>query len=78
MVAERNGWSMTIPGVPVAADGASFDEATDEMIDALRAYAEDWHLRLRGASNHRDNHGLVQLIDKSDDEQLRDWLATLR
>src|SRR5690348_2200955 len=41
VVAEDGGWSVFIPGLPVAADGASFDEALDEMVVALREYAED-------------------------------------
>lgn len=75
VVAEAGGWSVFIPGLPVAADGATFDEAVDEMIDALREYADDWQERLLDAPNHRDNWGLVQLISLSDDEQLRDWLV---
>lgn len=75
VVPEAGGWSVFIPGLPVAADGASFDEAIAEMIDALREYAEDWQERLLNAPNHRDNWGLVQLISLSDDEQLRDWLV---
>jgi predicted RNase H-like HicB family nuclease len=75
VVPEAGGWSVFIPGLPVAADGASFDEAITEMIDALREYAEDWQQRLLDAPNHRDNWGLVQLISFSDDEQLRDWLV---
>ncbi|OXM50832.1 prevent-host-death protein [Amycolatopsis thailandensis] len=75
VVAEGGGWSVFIPGLPVAADGATFDEALTEMVDALREYAEDWQLRLLDAPNHRDNWGLVQLISLSDDDQLRDWLA---
>ncbi len=59
----------------MAADGASFDDAIDEMIDALREYAEDWQDHLLDAPNHRDNWGLVQLISLSDDEQLHDWLV---
>ncbi|AGM09486.1 type II toxin-antitoxin system HicB family antitoxin [Amycolatopsis keratiniphila] len=77
VVAEGNGWSAFIPGVPVAVDGESFDETICELVDALRAYAEDWQLRLRDAPNHRDNHGLVQLIKRGDDGQLRDWLSTV-
>ena len=74
-VAEADGWSIFIPGLPVAADGATFDEAVAEMVGALREYAEDWHERLLDAPNHRDNWGLVQLISLSDDDQLRDWLV---
>jgi predicted RNase H-like HicB family nuclease len=75
VVPEAGGWSVFIPGLPVAADGVSFDEAIDEMVDALREYAEDWQERLLDAPNHRDNWGLVQLISFSDDQQLRDWLV---
>jgi hypothetical protein len=64
-----------IPGLPVAADGATFDEAVDEMVEALREYAQDWQDRLLHAPNHRENWGLVQLISLSDDGQLREWLA---
>ena len=75
VVPEAGGWSVFIPGLPVAADGSSFEEAVTEMVDALREYAEDWQDRLLDAPNHRDNWGLVQLISFSDDEQLRDWLV---
>ncbi|MFE9851160.1 prevent-host-death protein [Streptomyces sp. NPDC005576] len=74
-VAESGGWSIFVPGLPVAADGASFDEAISEMVDALRAYAEDWQDRLRAAPNHQDHWGLVQFIALSDDPQLTDWLV---
>ncbi|MFF8442474.1 prevent-host-death protein [Streptomyces californicus] len=74
-IAESGGWSIFIPGVPVAADGATFDEALSEMVDALREYAEDWQDRLRTAPNHKDHWGLVQLIALSDDQQLTDWLV---
>lgn len=75
VVAEADGWSVFIPGLPIAADGATFDEAITEMIVALREYAEDWQERLLDAPNHRNNWGLVQLISLSDDDQLRDWLV---
>lgn len=75
VVAEADGWSVFIPGLPVAADGPTFDEAVTEMIDALREYADDWQERLLDAPNHRENWGLVQLISLSDDEQLRAWLV---
>ena len=74
MVAEAGGWSVFIPGLPVAAGGASFEEAIAETIGALREYAEDWQNHLLDAANHVNNWGLVQLISLSDDDQLRDWL----
>lgn len=76
VVAEAGGWSVFIPGVPVAADGATFDEAIMEMVDALREYADDWQDHLLDAPNHRENWGLVQLISLSDDDQLSDWLVS--
>lgn len=74
VVAENGGWSLFIPGLPVAADGATLDEAAAEMIDALRDYAEEWADHLRLAPNHADNWGIVQIVALSSDEQLRDWL----
>jgi predicted RNase H-like HicB family nuclease len=75
VVAEAGGWSVFIPGLPVAADGATFDEAISEMVQALREYAEDWQDHLLDAPNHQDNWGLINLISLSDDDQLRDWLV---
>lgn len=75
VVPEAEGWSVFVPGLPVAADGPTFDEAISDMIDALREYADDWQERLLNAPNHRGNWGLVQLISLSDDEQLREWLV---
>lgn len=75
VVAEAGGWAVFIPGLPVAADGATFDEAIEDMGAALREYAEDWQDRLRNAPNHVDNWGLVQLVALSDDDELRDWIV---
>ncbi|WP_433437291.1 prevent-host-death protein [Nonomuraea sp. CA-141351] len=74
-VPEAGGWSIIIPGLPIAADGQTFNEAVSEMVDALREYAEDWQDHLLDAPNHRENWGLVQLISLSDDDQLREWLV---
>lgn len=75
VVAESDGWSVFIPGLPVAADGSTLEEAITEMITSLREYAQDWQERLLDTPNHRDNWGLVQLIGLSDDTQLREWLV---
>jgi predicted RNase H-like HicB family nuclease len=75
VVQEAGGWSVFIPGLPIAADGATFGDAITEMVEALREYAQDWQDRLLHAPNHRENWGLVQLISLSDDEQLREWLV---
>ncbi|HEV3356020.1 MAG TPA: hypothetical protein VG247_04450 [Pseudonocardiaceae bacterium] len=58
MVPEAGGWSVFIPGLPVAADGRTLDVALAEMVDALNR-------------QHRD---LVELINMSDDAQLRELL----
>ncbi|MER6561516.1 prevent-host-death protein [Streptomyces sp. NPDC001027] len=78
VVAEADGWSIFIPGLPLAADGPTFDDAVNEMVCVLREYADDWQQRLRLAPNHQDNWGLVQLIALSDDRQLVDWLVGVR
>jgi predicted RNase H-like HicB family nuclease len=75
VVPEAGGWSVFLPGLPLVADGATFDEAMEEMVQALREYAEDWQDRLRTAPNHEERWGLVQLIALSDDAELRDWLV---
>lgn len=74
LVAEGGGWSIMLPDLPIAADGVTLEEALDEMVDALRDYADDWTDRLRLAPNHTDNWGLVQIIELSSDKALKDWL----
>lgn len=75
VVHEAAGWSVFIPGLPVAADGRTLDDALEEMVAALREYAADWSDHLLHAPNHADNWGLVQMIDLSTDEQVKDWLV---
>lgn len=74
-VNEAGGWSVFIPGLPIAADANTFDDAIADMVEALREYADDWQDHLRVAPNHSHNWGLVQLIELSSDEQLRAWLV---
>lgn len=76
VVAEGGGWAALVPGVPVAGDGSTLDEAVSDLVDALREYADDWNDHLVDAANHRDNWALVQLVELSTDEQLRDWILT--
>lgn len=68
-------WSVFLPGLPIAADGSTLDEALDEMVLALREYAEDWRDHLKDVPNHRENWALVQLVSLSDDAQIKEWLA---
>ncbi|WP_091949602.1 prevent-host-death protein [Trujillonella endophytica] len=75
VVAEAGGWVAYIPGVPVHGDAESFDDAIDDLIAGLREYAEDWNERLHAAPNHAGHRSLVELVELSDDAQLRDWLV---
>jgi len=75
VVAEAGGWTVLLPGTPVAADGATLAEALDETVRALREYADDWVERLADAPNHGQHWGLVQLVSLSDDDDLRAWLV---
>lgn len=75
VVPENDSFSIYLKDQPIAADGVTLDEAVAEMVMALRTYSVAWHDILGNAVNHRDNWGLVQLIDLSTDEQLRVWLT---
>lgn len=74
VVAEGGGWAALLPGLPVAGDGESFDEAIDDLIDALREYAEDWNDRLLDAPNHRANWDVVEIVELASDDALRSWI----
>lgn len=74
-VAENDGWSVFIPGAPIAADGNTLAEAVEDMLDALREYAEDWHDTLLDVPNHREYWSLAQLVSLSSDDELREWLT---
>lgn len=73
-VAEGGGWSVFLPGTPVAADGADLDEAAEEFVAALREYAEDWVERLRFAPNHAQHWPLVHFVSLSSDDDLIGWV----
>ncbi|MEX2279996.1 MAG: prevent-host-death protein [Acidimicrobiia bacterium] len=75
--AENDGWTLILPGVPVAADAGKFNDAVDDFIDAVREYADDWiaDARLRQSPSHRENAPLVHFVHSSTDEDLRDWVA---
>jgi len=72
---EGGGWAAFLPGVPVHGDAGSFDGAIADLVAALREYAEDWNDRLHAARNHVQHRSLVELVELSDDEQLRNWLV---
>jgi len=75
VIAEGGGWAVVLPGLPVHGDGETFDAALDDAVVALREYAEDWNDRLRLAPNHAPHRAVVELVELSTDEQLRDWLV---
>ncbi len=71
---DGDGWSVFLPDLPLAADGATRDEALAAMIETLREYVEAWDERLHAALNHAENEDLVRWIQTSPDEALRAWL----
>ncbi|MEQ1735390.1 MAG: GNAT family N-acetyltransferase [Rhodoglobus sp.] len=68
-------WVVTIPGLPIAVEASQYEDAISELVLALREYAEDWHGLLDQAPNHADNWGLVQLVERSTEEQLKRWVT---
>lgn len=74
LVADGDRWLATVSGAGVAGEGDTAEEAVDDLIDALRDYAEDWGERLRHAPNHRSSWALVQLVDLSGDDELHRWI----
>ena len=73
-MAEADGWSVFLPGTPIAADGAELDEAVEEFIDALREYAQDWEDRLRLVPNHEHLWPLVLFVSMSSDDEIASWV----
>ena len=75
LVPDGDSWLAVVADSPIAAEGDDAADAIDELIEALREYAEDWSARLRLAPNHEQNWGLVQLVDHSTDDELRLWIS---
>ena len=75
LVPDGDSWLGVVAESPIAAEGDDAADAIDELIEALREYAEDWSARLRLAPNHEQNWGLVQLVDHSSDDELRAWIT---
>lgn len=73
-VAEAGGWSVFLPGTPIAADGADMDEALEEFTGALREYSEDWDERLRLVPNHEHMWPLVLFVSMSSDAEIASWV----
>jgi hypothetical protein len=73
VIAEDDGWTVLLPGHPVAADGVTLDEALVDFISALRDYADAWDDRLHRAANHQHAAALVHHVSVSDDGELLAW-----
>ena len=73
VVAEEDGWSVLLHGHPVAAHGATLDEALADFLSALRDYAAAWQQGLHIAPDHRHAAALVQLVALEDDDALVAW-----
>jgi hypothetical protein len=58
----------------VHGDGETFEQAIDDLLEALRGYADDWNDRLLNAPNHREHWPVVELVTLASDDQLRAWL----
>lgn len=74
LLPESGGWTLILPGMPVVAAGATSDEAIEDAVDAMRDYAEAWSDRLRLSANHSQKWRLVQMIQLSDDDQIKSWI----
>lgn len=73
VIAEDDGWTVLLPGHPVAADGTTLDGALLDFVSALRDYADAWDDRLHRAPNHEHAAALVQHVSVSDDDELLAW-----
>ncbi len=75
---EDDVWVASMDLRPFVSEGATPDEAIDDLVASLHEYAEDWDDHLSQAPNHSSAWGLVQLVNLSDDEALRTWLRSER
>jgi len=75
IIAEDDGWTVLLPGHPVAADGSTLDEALRDFVSALRDYADAWDDRLHRAPNHQHAAALIQHVSVSDDDELLAWAS---
>jgi len=73
VVAEDDGWTVLLPGHPVAADGTTLEDALRDFVSALRDYADAWDDRLHRAPNHQHAAALVHHVYVSDDDELMAW-----
>lgn len=73
VIAEDDGWTVLLPGHPVAADGTTLDEAVRDFVSALQDYADAWNDRLHRAPNHQHAAALVHHVAVSSEDELLAW-----
>jgi hypothetical protein len=71
---ENDKWFVRLPGLPIATEARSFDDAIADLIEAMNDYAGDWADHLYSAPNHKANDLFAHFVQLSDDNQLREWL----
>jgi prevent-host-death family protein len=65
---EDEGYAIWLPELDVYGQGASLEEATADLLDSAREYAEEWEDELRHAPNHRDRAGWVRRVQLAGDD----------
>ena len=68
-------WSASLSGVPLWAEAPTYEAVIQAMVSELREYAAEWRDGLFEAPNHRENWGLVLLVEVSSNQQLAEWLG---
>jgi hypothetical protein len=76
VIVEADAWVIVIPDSPFAAEGQTLDDSLDDLIENLRDYASEWPQQFASAPNHAGNWALVQLVNLSTNEALREWLTS--
>lgn len=66
--------SIWFEGLPVSVQGPSLSEAENELIEALRDYAQTWMEDLREYPNHKNGWALPALVQLSDNKELHQYL----
>ncbi len=74
VIPDDNAWVIVIPDSPFAAEAQSLDDAIADLIANLRDYASEWPEHFAHSPNHANNWALVQLVNFSSDDDLRNWL----
>lgn len=72
VLVEDEGYAVWLPELDVYGQGATLEEATADLVDAARQYADEWEDGLRHAPNHRPRAGWVRRLQLAGDD------ATLR